>query len=248
MNKAQRFDTSLPFSHTYPYEDLFRERVPMIITCQLALAHFRANWVTVGGAQPGARGEASVKKRMTNNMFWATECGVYAGNSLIATARLLQDFGLEYQLIGLDTFEGLPAISERDNQFAPEKAVYRTKTLFADSSISDVEEKLSSEGFRSSVWLVKGLFADTLPKLPERTYHFVNIDCDLYDPHIECLEYFYPRMEPGGVIYFDDYHSVDFPMARHAIDAFLQGKPERLIHMRYGEDGPNHTKTFIVKT
>jgi len=87
----------------------------------------------------------------------------------------------------------------------------------------------------------------TLPALPEQRYHFVNIDCDLYEPHIECLEYFYPRMASGSIVFFDDYHSVEFPMAGQAIDDYMRDKPEQLLHLRFGEEGPNRTKCFFVK-
>lgn len=54
-------------------------------------------------------------------------------------------------------------------------------------------------------------------------------------------------MVQGGIVFFDDYHSVEFPMARHAVDRFMVGKPERLQHIRFDIDGPNITKSFFVK-
>ena len=37
------------------------------------------------------------------------------------------------------------------------------------------------------------------------------------------------------------------PMAKLAIDKFMEDKPEKLFHLRYDEDKPNHTKAFITK-
>ena len=54
-------------------------------------------------------------------------------------------------------------------------------------------------------------------------------------------------MVKGGVLFFDDYHSIDFPMASKAIDQFMSDKPEQLLHLRFGDDGPNITKSFFVK-
>ena len=54
-------------------------------------------------------------------------------------------------------------------------------------------------------------------------------------------------MAKGGVIFFDDYHSGDYPMAKEAIDDFMQDKPELLLHLRFGDDAVNRTKGFIIK-
>ena len=113
--------------------------------------------------------------------------------------------------------------------------------------MESVQAKIAEDGLSKHIVLLKGLFKDTLPTLVDQQYHFVNIDCDLYEPHIECLEYFYPRMVKGGVLFFDDYHSIDFPMASKAIDQFMSDKPEQLLHLRFGDDGPNITKSFFVK-
>jgi hypothetical protein len=225
------FSTNLPFNHTFPYDPLLRERVPMLIALRLALSHFHAS-VSTDASQP----------------FRAVECGVYSGNGIVGLGRVMRDFGVPFTLTGLDTFEGLPPISEVDASLAPANARYRTVRLFTETSEDKVRRMIEEAGLSEEATLIKGLFSDTLPRLSsDAKYHFINVDCDLYEPHLECLRYFYPRTVPGGVIYFDDYHSVEFPMARRAVDEFLADKPEQILHLRYGEDGPNHTKCFIVK-
>jgi predicted O-methyltransferase YrrM len=119
--------------------------------------------------------------------------------------------------------------------------------MFTETSVEQVQARIDEAGFHGELELRAGLFSETLPTLPEQRYHFVNVDCDLYEPHVECLRYFYPRMVPGGIVFFDDYHSVDYPMAGRAIDAFMRGQPEKLLHLRYGDDGPNRTKAFFIK-
>jgi hypothetical protein len=242
----KRFSAALPFDRLLPFEPLFFERVPLILACQLALANFRANRKR-DAVDPDSQA-ARLRQSSRNNMFWSVECGVFSGSALLATARTIQDFGIDFMLVGLDTFAGLPALAGRDLELAPEDAPYRSKVLFTETSIGAVQAKVNDAGLRDSVWLLEGLFSATLPLLPaDHTYHFVNIDCDLYEPHIECLEYFYPRMEPGGVIFFDDYDSVAFPMARRAIDDFMQGKKETLAFLQYGPEHTNHRKAFLVK-
>lgn len=177
----------------------------------------------------------------------AAECGVYRGHSLVACLRIARDLRVPVKFTGLDSFTGLPELDKEDLELAPEKALYREKVLFDDTSFDAVSNLLKLAGFSDTAQLVGGFFIDTLPTLNEARYDFVNIDCDLYAPHIECLEYFYPRMNNGGIIFFDDYHSHDFPMAKHAIDKFLEDKPETLFHLRFGIDGVNHMKCYIEK-
>ena len=182
-----------------------------------------------------------------NFVFRAAECGVYMGSSLVACVQMMREAGLTGQFHALDTFSGLPELSDTDRKLAPENAQYLDQTLFADTSLEAVKARVVEAGISDSVVFHKGLFANTLPGLPQAKYHFVNIDCDLFAPHIECLEYFYPRMERGGVIFFDDYDSREFPMARAAVDQFMRDKPELLFHLRMGDQAPNRTKTYLIK-
>lgn len=225
---VRKFSANLPFSIDSPYDAFLAERIPLANAFTMALAE-------------------CVRRRTTaTRTFHAAECGVYTGQSLIACHHLARRIGVDMRFVGLDTFAGLPELSETDLELAPEDAPYRSRTLFDDTSLETVETTLREAGCQH-VTLVKGLFEETLPTLPERKYAFVNIDCDLYDGHMQCLEYFYDRTLNGGIIYFDDYHSFHYPMARSAIDDFMRDKPEQLFHVRYGAEGRNHTKTYFVK-
>jgi hypothetical protein len=51
-------------------------------------------------------------------------------------------------------------------------------------------------------------------------YEFIAIDVDLYRPTIDSLEYFWPLMLSGGIIYVDDYGYDDYPGCRKAVDEF----------------------------
>ena len=53
--------------------------------------------------------------------------------------------------------------------------------------------------------------------LAPSSYRFVHVDVDLYDPTLDALAYFYPRLSPGGLIVSDDY---SWPGARTAINEF----------------------------
>lgn len=235
-----RYDVRQPLPPGLPYDEFYKEKIPLLRVFQAAAAEAAArSTATRLGALRRALGLGAP--------MVAAECGVYQGYSLIACGQIAQALGIPLRFVGLDSFAGLPTPSEDDRRYAPATAPYLSRQMFDDVSYETVRQRIEEAGLSSSVTLVKGFFADTLPTLTEQTYDFVNIDCDLYEPHLECLGYFYPRVRPGGVLFFDDYHSQDFPMAKHAIDRFLSGRPERLLHLRYGDDGVNHTKAYIVK-
>ncbi len=239
----KKFNAQTPFSHKPPYDPVFAERVPLLHAFSLALGNYR----TLNRPRSGRHIEALRALFRSSVPFRAAECGVFFGNSLLACASIARDQGVKAEFFGLDTFEGLPPLSDIDKQYAPPTAKYRTQKMFTETSVNVVSKLLNDAGFDKEIHLVPGLFENTLPTLPERQYHFVNIDCDLYEPHIQCLEYFYPRMVKGGIVFFDDYHSIDYPMARQAIDKFMADKTERLLHLRFGPDGANITKTYFVK-
>lgn len=224
-----------PFSHKPPYAPELAERVPVLQAFSLAIA----NYVRLQAAAASA-GQERVP-------FLGAECGVFSGNSLMACAGLARDSGIDFRLLGFDTFTGLPELSATDRQLAPSSAPYLRKTMFTETSYEGVAARVAEAGLQREISLHQGLFAQTLPKLAEAKYHFVNIDCDLYEPHLECLEYFYPRMVPGAVVFFDDYHSKDYPMAGKAVDHFMAGVPEQLMHLRFGPDAANRTKSFFIK-
>lgn len=235
--------STLSIPHLPPYPAELAERVPLLQAFNLAVH----NYQRLMAREAGLARRLRRWYRPEAFAFQGVECGVFTGSSLLACAALAREAAIPFRLVGLDTFEGLPPLSETDRIFARPKARYLRQTMFTETSVAQVRERIRQGGFEAGVEVRQGLFSATLPTLPERRYHWVNIDCDLYEPHLECLEYFYPRMVPGAVVFFDDYHSVDYPMAGKAVDAFMQDKPEQLMHLRFGADGPNRTKSFFIK-
>jgi O-methyltransferase len=59
-------------------------------------------------------------------------------------------------------------------------------------------------------------------------FALVNLDVDLYAPTKAGLEYFYPRLSPGGVIFIHDYN-YKWPGIIKAVDEFVSTVPETLI-------------------
>ena len=146
------------------------------------------------------------------------EAGVYKGES----AKLLHHMDPARVLHLFDTFKGF---DERDLKFeAGEAASYTTKN-FADTH--PVRVKNFIEGNENIVFH-EGYFTDTCEQVKDIQFALVNLDLDLYIPTKAALEFFYPRLSPGGVMIIHDYNPKWEGICR-AVDEFLKGKPEPLI-------------------
>ena len=53
------------------------------------------------------------------------------------------------------------------------------------------------------------------------------LDADRYQATLDGLDFFYPRLSPGGFIFVHDYHSPESDQgAARAVDHFFRDKPE----------------------
>ena len=247
--KRIKFSTRTPLPFDLPYRQYYAKAIPVMQTFRSALLQHYAT----DSAQndPLKRGLRRLGDLISNShSHLAAECGVYRGSSLVACAEIVRQYGLDAHIYGLDSFAGLPDFSNIDKEMAADLVmdVVREKgNVFDDTSLVEVQTALDERELNRYATLVPGFFSKTLPTLPEGPYFFINIDCDLYEGHLECLEFFYPKMEKGGIVFLDDYYSVHYPMAKIAVDTFMKGRSEDLFHIRYGPERENYTKAFFVK-
>ena len=178
------------------------------------------------------------------------ECGVYRGETLLGIAHLLREIcGPGFRLIGFDSFEGFP---EPDWQDAlPDGSFHRRalKGVFSDTSDRELRRRIHALGFEDQITLAKGYFENTLPAWKDKTFALVHLDCDLYQSYITCLNFFYPRVRPGGYIVFDEYDFIAdvYPGAQKAIDSFLADKPEKIQVFEESSRPPYQPRYFIIK-
>lgn len=158
------------------------------------------------------------------------ELGVYKGNSAYMLAKLARSLGTTAYLF--DTYEGFP---DRDLVGVDSGA---RADAFTDSTLALVRKRVGDE----NVQFVKGYFPDSLTQVtgsPE--FCLVHIDCDLYEPFRQALEYFYPRLVDGGMLIMHDYSSLVWDGAERAVDEFLADKPERPILI------PDKSGTAVIR-
>ncbi len=142
------------------------------------------------------------------------EVGVYQGN----TSRMIHRFAPERKLYLFDTFEGFPT---EDLEGSDDR--------FKDTSVEAMQTIL---GDLDNVVIRKGYFPETARGLEDETFAFVMLDLDLKKPTLAGLQFFYPRMRPGGYIFAHDYNSPESGWAvSRAVDEFMRDKPEKLIEI-----------------
>jgi predicted O-methyltransferase YrrM len=131
------------------------------------------------------------------------EFGVFKGASINVIATELPD----RQIHGFDSFEGLPEDWTGYN--------VTTEAFDQGGKLPNVKE---------NVELHKGWFDASLPPFLEQhagPVAFVHVDCDLYSSTKTLLDLLAPRIVPGTVIAFDEYHN--FPYWReHEHKAWME--------------------------
>jgi Macrocin-O-methyltransferase (TylF) len=150
------------------------------------------------------------------------ELGVYRGNTATLIAMMARRMGTTAYL--LDTFEGFNS--------ADLKGVDARRAMeFTDTSLEAVRALVGEDGVR----YVKGYFPESMSQVPDDLkFALVHIDCDLYTPIANALNYFYPRLVPGGYLIVHDYFSLAWDGAEKAVDEFFADKPEPVIPLTDG--------------
>jgi O-methyltransferase len=150
------------------------------------------------------------------------ELGVYRG----VTARLIHHYAPERTLHLFDTFEGFTARSTVAELRSTGDEIPASQ--FSDTSVDRVRRFIRPNS--EKVFFHKGFFPDSIPaSLQSENFAFVHLDADLYEPTIEGLKFFYPRIPRRGVLLVHDYNS--WVGARKAVEDFFSDKAELPIPM-----------------
>ena len=173
------------------------------------------------------------------------ELGVYQGAFAAEINRLFP----ERRLWLFDTFEGFHA---RDLAIEAERTGVKTqRRSFSDTTIELVRSRLphperarfvkgyfpeSLKGFDFMEGSENDVMQEPVNAMPacsrshteqrkesgEPCYALVSLDPDLYEPTLEGLRYFYPRLAPGGRILIHDYTSTQFEGVKMAVDEYCR--------------------------
>jgi len=142
------------------------------------------------------------------------EFGVFQGNFSSYISRAFND--RKYYLF--DTFEGFDeAQLKHDNlKFSAEGHDFKNTSI--KQVISQISKKCNCE-----IIIKKGFFPDSTKGIDDQ-FVFVSIDVDLYQPTLDGLNYFYPRMVTGGYILVHDLMANRYKGCRQAIYEFCDSR------------------------
>ena len=156
-----------------------------------------------------------------NNISGAVaEFGVWRGE----TARYINEYFKADEFYLLDTFEGF---NEKDISKEIGISQQSKTTDFSDTSLEFVKNKMP---YLQTCHFVKGYFPESATYIPkDEKFKFVNIDVDLYQPILEGLRYFYPRLVTDGVILIHDYFHPYYVGAKRAVDEFAREMKVRVL-------------------
>jgi hypothetical protein len=171
------------------------------------------------------------------------ECGVWEGASLIPIALFLRQRGIRKHIYGFDSFCGFDNSIEKDLQLGGADDPNKRVGGFSNTSLNLVQRKLKRFDLLNMVTLHDGYFKNTLYRVSDESFAFVHLDCDIYESYKTCLNFFYPRMVPGGIILLDEYNDPPWPGCNQAVDEFLADKREELIIAK----SHNQMKYYLVK-
>lgn len=159
-----------------------------------------------------------IKRTRTPGAF--AELGVYKGE----TARIIHEMSPDRDLHLYDTFEGF---HEADLSAEKNKEDKYHTSNFSDTSLDQVKAYIQGN---DRIKFHPGHFPKSAADVEEKSYAFVHLDADLYQPTLAALNYFYARLSPGGVIIVHDYNHT-WEGVRTAVDAFSKTIPEAFVEV-----------------
>jgi Macrocin-O-methyltransferase (TylF) len=158
------------------------------------------------------------------------EVGVWRGNSAATLAHFAAVHDRHLYLF--DTFTGFDPRDLRDIDG-------HRSAQFENTSLDAVRHVVGHEAHTT---YVPGYFPESVTPAAERaTYAVVHVDCDLYAPTKAALDFFYPRMPRGGILFLHDYASGHWPGVTRAIDEFRAATGESLVLL------PDKSGTTIIR-
>ena len=176
-------------------------------------AGFIADYARVAGPDRRAMERKYTVYQLVKSLGWVpgdlAECGSRNGETAYFMALAGREIGRERSLHIFDSFEGLSAPGEFDGAFWHAGALAAPETKLA----------ANLAGF-DGVRAYKGWIPERFAEVADRRFCFVHVDVDLYEPTRDSVAFFYPRLEPGGILLCDDYGSTLCPGARKALDEF----------------------------
>lgn len=170
---------------------------------------------------------------------YIAEFGCWRGGSL----EILAMYNPDVNILGVDSFEGLPAGNEHD--------------FHQEGDFGGVDSR-AIIGYFSMMYPRVRIIKSFIPKAFEifddnTRFSFTHLDLDLYQSIYDSLEFLLPRTLTNGMILLDDYKVKSTPGCEKAINNFFEAHPDSEIQYRGevkywdSETAPSSKQYLIVK-
>lgn len=171
------------------------------------------------------------------------EFGIYQGWWINFLFKTTAELGLDRRIYGFDSFEGLSAPDPKHDLAFWKKGQYAC-------SLEQVSKNVQA-ALRPRIKLVKGFFEKSLRGADAQVagnFSYVRIDCDIYQPALDCLNYLGPRLADGAILVFDDWPHVRGFGEQRAFEEWLPTVPHlEFEFLFYGTIGHFYTRVHHKK-
>ena len=171
------------------------------------------------------------------------ECGVGAGRSLYLLASLTEGGTQPRRLWGFDSFQGLPPPGPHDQAERRPGKIKAGKLAYSEEEVRArlIAYGASERKLAERVVFVPGYFPKSFPRYTGGPIALLHLDVDLYQSYRDCLDFFEPKVAPGGVVAFDEYRSGQWHGATRGIEEYFGGPPPGI------QRSPGWNRWFLVK-
>jgi O-methyltransferase len=152
------------------------------------------------------------------------EAGTYRGGTALLLREELERAPAGRKFYVLDSFEGMRETDATEDR-------HKAGDL-SDTSLEAVQRVVGTPPF---IEYRKGWIPETFAGLENERFAFAHVDVDLYRSILDCCDFLYPRLQPGGFMVFDDYGFSNNPGARKAVDEFFANEREVPIVLGSGQ-------------
>ncbi|MEP0990885.1 MAG: TylF/MycF/NovP-related O-methyltransferase [Tateyamaria sp.] len=158
------------------------------------------------------------------------ECGVYKGFSFHFLTTYLNFNDVDKTLYLYDTYQGIPEEMNSENR---SNSVYERDT----DKDPDAILNLVKNRFRnvSNVQIIQGMVPDSFEQSSPDKISLLHIDMNSAASELAALEALFDRVQPGGMILFDDYGWTGYAAQRHAENAFMAARNHHILELPTGQ-------------
>ena len=135
----------------------------------------------------------------------------------------------------LDTFSGLDARHVSQVEVAAGALRENARKLKAGFYSSDVESVRKNFSEWKNIKIIQGSIPDTLPAVDSSAIAYLHLDMNCAPPEVAALDFFWPRIVPGGFVLLDDYAQREFGAQKFAMDVAAAARGLEVLSMPTGQ-------------